>query len=647
MGKGQLDDLMTTLYKTEPHFIRCVVPNTHKEPGGVESGLVMHQYQCNGVLAGIAICRKGFPNKMLYTEFKGRYNIIAAKAVAKAKNDKAAAGAVMDVLKLDKEKFRLGHTKVFFRAGVGGWMKEQREEKIGSVLAWLQAGARGKSSGMQFKKLQDQKLALYCCQRSIRTMMIGKTWLWMQIWLLIKPNLKCTQFTKYKQQYEDQIALAEANIGGAVRDCDAVVAKHQALVAEKTELQGVLASGGSAVQDIINKTERIEAAKNEVEKAVNDTNKRVKAEEDLINGINQAGVKVTADAARLRDTIKTLEAPCEKCEEDKSTKDNQIHTLREEIAHQEELISKLTKDKKAAGENRQKTEEDIQAMEDRCNHLSKVKGKLEQSLDETEDALEREKKAKGDVEKLKRKIEGDLKLTQEAVGDLDRVKADLAAGLMRKEKELQSMAAKIEDEGTLGSKYSKQVKELSSRIEELDEELHIERQNRAKAEKNRTVLSRDIQDLGGRLEEAGSNTSTQIELNKKREAELLKLKGELEESNIAHEGTLAALRQKHNNTMSEMGEQIDALNKNKAKAEKDKANMERDLGEARGGLDEAMRDRANIEKTCKMTQGSIVEANTKLDELARALNEADSTLLSVASARPRLSFLSLARLSMR
>merc|ERR1711936_17698 len=236
-----------------------------------------------------------------------------------------------------------------------------------------------------------------------------------------------------------------------------------------------------------------------------------------------------------------------------------------------------------------------------------------------------EKKSKGDVEKLKRKIEGDLKLTQEAVGDLDRIKADLAAGLQRKEKELMSMSAKIEDEGTRGSKYNKQVKELQSRIEELDEELHIERQNRAKAEKNRTTLSRDIQDLGGRLEEAGSNTSTQIELNKKREAELLKLKGELEEANIAHEGTLAALRQKHNNTMSEMGEQIDGLNKNKAKAEKDKANMERDLQEARAGLDEAMRDRANHERNGKLTQGLIVEANQKMDELARALNEADST----------------------
>ena len=69
------------------------------------------------MLAGIAICRKGFPNKMLYPEFKARYNILAAAAVAKAKNDKAAAGAVMNIVKFDPEKYRLGHTKVFFRAG--------------------------------------------------------------------------------------------------------------------------------------------------------------------------------------------------------------------------------------------------------------------------------------------------------------------------------------------------------------------------------------------------------------------------------------------------------------------------------------------------------------------------------------------------
>merc|ERR1719483_847908 len=594
--KGQLDDLMVTLYKTEPHFIRCVVPNTHKQPGGVESDLIMHQYQCNGVLAGIAICRAGFPNKMPYPEFKGRYNILAAKLVAKAKNDKAAAGAVLDVIKLDKEKFRLGHTKVFFRAGILGFMEEVREDKIGCVLSWLQAGARGKASRMQYKKLQDQKLALFCVQRSIRNWRIGKTWLWLQLWLAIKPNLKCTQFSKHKK-----------------------------LLDQKNELSLALSSGGNAVQDIIDKTNRLEASKNDLQKQVDDTDKRMKNEEETIASIEQSANKVVAEATRLREEIKVLENSADLCEEDKVTKDNQILTLREEIAHQEEMIVKLQREKKAVGGGRQKTEEDMTAMEDRCVHLGKVKAKLEMSLDECEDVLEREKKSKGDVEKINRKIEGDLKLTEETVADLERAKSELTAVLQRKEKEFSSIGAKIDDEHTLGGKYGKQIKELQSRIDEVDDELGIERTSRAKAEKSRTAFARDLADLNARLEDTGLNTTTQIELNKKKTAMLAEMKLELEESNIGFEGTLAALRSKHNNTIGKLGEQIDTLNKMKSKSDKDKAGMERDLQDTRSGLEETMRDRANIEKNCKMTQSLIVESNSKLDELARALNDADSS----------------------
>merc|ERR1711899_423897 len=552
-------------------------------------------------------------------------NILAAGAVAKAKNDKGAAGAVMTAIKLDPEKFRLGHTKVFFRAGILGFMEETREDKIGSVLALLQGQARGKASRLVFKKMQDQKLALYCLQRTIRNYRIGKTWLWWTLWLSIKPNLKCTKFAQYKAEYEEKIAIAEANIDKAVAECNKVKAVYDRVSNEKNELVLALQSGGSAVQEIVDKTNRIEAMKNDFQKQVDELNARIKSEEELKASINAQGEKVKGEAGKLRGDIKTLESTLEQTEEDEMTKDSQIRTLREEIAHQEELISKLQKEKRSITDGKQKTEEDIQSMEDKCNHLSKVKGKLEQALDECEDSLEREKKTKSDVEKLKRKVEGDLKLTQEACSDLDRVKNELNQTVQRKEKEIASMSAKIEDEQTLGSKYSKQIKELQGRMEELDEELVVERQNRAKAEKNRSLLARDIEDLGQKLEDAGNNTSTQIELNKKREAELAKLKGELEESNIAHEGTLAALRQKHNNSMSELGEQIDGLNKNKAKSEKDKSGMESDLQESRVTLDEGMREKANHERNGKLTLGLIVEAHQKLDEMARALNEADSS----------------------
>merc|ERR1711971_846332 len=522
--KTQLDDLMKTLYATDPAFIRCVVPNTIKKPGMVDSGLVMHQYQCNGVLAGIAICRAGFPNKIMYPEFKERYNILAAAAVAKAKKDKDAAGAVMKVINLDPEKFRLGHTKVFFRAGILGFMEEVREDRIGCVLSWLQAQARGKASRLCFKKLQDQKLSLYCLQRTIRNYYIGKTWLWWQLWVAIKPNLKCTKFAQYKAEYEEKIAIAEANIDKAVAECNEVKSVYERLSNEKNELVLALQSGGSAVQDIVDKTNRIEAVAADIQKSLDEVNTRIAAEEDAIANLDSQSSKVKQDADRLRASIHTLENGLQTTEEDKITKDNQIRTLKEEIAHQEDMVVKLQKEKRGTGESRQKTEEDIQAMEDKCNHLNKVKGKLEQALDECEDSLEREKKAKGDVEKLKRKVEGDLKLTQEAISDLERVKSELNQTVQRKEKETASMSAKIDDEQTLGSKYNRQVKELQSRLEELDEELVVERQNRAKAEKNRSTLSRDIGDLAEKLEDSGNNTATQIELNKKREAELAKLK---------------------------------------------------------------------------------------------------------------------------
>merc|ERR1719230_1812690 len=386
--KGQLDDLMTTLYKTHPHFIRCVVPNTHKIPGGVEPGLIMHQYQCNGVLAGIAICRAGFPNKMLYPEFKARYNIVAAQAMAKAKNDKAAAGAVMDAVKLEKEKFRLGHTKVFFRAGILGKMEEAREDRIGSVLAWLQSGARGKASRMAFKKLQDQKMALYSCQRAVRTFMIAKTWLWMQLWLAIKPNLKCTQFGKFKKQYEDKIAEAEAHIDSALEARAKVQAVFDGLMGQKNELSLALKSGGSAVQDIIDKTTRIEAQAADVQKELEGVNARIKGEKAQKVALEGQIQKINSTVAQLEGDVKNLEGVLASAEQDRANKDDQIRTLKDEIAHQGDMIAKLSKEKRNVGDSRQKTDED------KCNHLSRVKGKLEQALDEAEDALEREKKVK-------------------------------------------------------------------------------------------------------------------------------------------------------------------------------------------------------------------------------------------------------------
>merc|ERR1719297_685013 len=242
--------------------------------------------------------------------------------------------------------------------------------------------------------------------------MIAKTWLWMQIWPAIKPNLKCTQFGKFKKQYEDKIAEAEANIDSALEARAKVQAVYDGLMGQKNELSLALKSGGSAVQDIIDKTTRIEAQAADVQKELEGVNARIKGEKAQKVALEGNIQKINATVAQLQGDVSNLEGVLASAEQDRANKDDQIRTLKDEIAHQGDMIAKLSKEKRSVGDSRQKTEEDIQAAEDKCNHLSRVKGKLEQALDEAEDALEREKKVKGDVEKAKRKVEGDLKLTQ-------------------------------------------------------------------------------------------------------------------------------------------------------------------------------------------------------------------------------------------
>merc|ERR1712062_117462 len=143
------------------------------------------------------------------------------------------------------------------------------------------------------------------------------------------------------------------------------------------------------------------------------------------------------------------------------------------------------------------------------------------------------------------------------------------------------MGTKLEDEQNLVSKVQKSIKEIQSRVEELEEELEAERQARAKAERQRSDLAKELESLGERLNEAGGATHAQVELNKRREAEVGKLRKDLEEANIQHESTLMNLKKKHQDAVAEMSEQIDQLSKMKAKVEKDKSNINHEVVDIR------------------------------------------------------------------
>ncbi|XP_064546722.1 myosin heavy chain, muscle isoform X28 [Drosophila montana] len=623
--KEQLNSLMTTLRSTQPHFVRCIIPNEMKQPGMVDAHLVMHQLTCNGVLEGIRICRKGFPNRMVYPDFKMRYQILNPRGIKDLDDPKKASKVLIESTELNEDLYRLGHTKVFFRAGVLGQMEEFRDERLGKIMSWMQAWARGYLSRRGFKKLQEQRVALKVVQRNLRKYLQLRTWPWYKLWQKIKPLLNVSRIEDEIARLEEKAKKAEELHAAEVKVRKELEVLNAKLLAEKTALLDSLSGEKGQLQDFQERNAKLTAQKNDLENQLRDIQERLTQEEDARNQLFQQKKKADQEISGLKKDIEDLELNVQKAEQDKATKDHQIRNLNDEIAHQDELINKLNKEKKMQGESNQKTGEELQAAEDKINHLNKVKAKLEQTLDELEDSLEREKKVRGDVEKSKRKVEGDLKLTQEAVSDLERNKKELEQTIQRKDKELSSITAKLEDEQVVVGKHQRQIKELQARIEELEEEVEAERQARAKAEKQRADLARELEELGERLEEAGGATSAQIELNKKREAELSKLRRDLEEANIQHESTLANLRKKHNDAVAEMAEQVDQLNKLKAKAEKEKNEYYGQLNDLRAGVDHITNEKAAQEKIAKQLQHTLNEVQSKLDETNRTLNDFDAS----------------------
>merc|ERR1712050_746377 len=157
------------------------------------------------------------------------------------------------------------------------------------------------------------------------------------------------------------------------------------------------------------------------------------------------------------------------------------------------------------------------------------------------------------------------------------------------------------------------IKELQGRVEASEEELEAERQARAQAERQRSDLAREIDQLGDRLDEAGGATVAQVELNKKREAEIVKLRKDVEETNISSESVLSNMKRKQADAVAEMTEQIDALQKMKAKIDKDKTVIMAEIADARAATEEVVRAQAQQNKANKALLDTLNATNKKVD----------------------------------
>ncbi|XP_056283944.1 myosin-6 [Pseudoliparis swirei] len=623
LHRENLNKLMSNLKTTHPHFVRCLIPNEKKTPGVMDHCLVMHQLRCNGVLEGIRICRKGFPNRVHYGDFKQRYRVLNASAIPEGQfiDCKKSAEKLLGSLDIDHTQYRFGNTKVFFKAGLLGMLEEMRDEQLSRIITRIQANARAVLMRAEFAKLVERRDALMLIQWNLRSFLGVKNWPWMKLFFKIKPLLKSAESEKEMANMKDEFNNMKEALQKSEARRKELEEKIVTLLQEKKDLTLHIQSEEDTLADAEERCEQLIKSKIQLEAKLKETAERLEDEEELNAELTAKKRKLEDECCEVKKDIDDLELTLAKVEKEKHATENKVKNLTEEMASQDENITKLTKEKKALQEAHQQTLDDLQSEEDKVNSLNKAKVKLEQQADDLEGSLEQEKKLRMDLERSKRKFEGDLKLTQESLVDLENDKQQLEEKFQKKDFEMVQIVSRLEDEQVASVQLQKKLKENQARMEELEEELEAERAARAKAEQQRSDLSRELEDISERLEEAGGATSAQVEMNKKRDAEFQKLRRELEESTLQHEATAAALRKKHADSVAELGEQIDNLQRVKQKLEKEKSELKLELDDVSASMEGVAKAKSNMEKMCRTMEDNMNEYKSRYQEGQRAASD--------------------------
>uniref|UniRef100_UPI0037E7875F myosin-10 isoform X1 n=1 Tax=Semicossyphus pulcher TaxID=241346 RepID=UPI0037E7875F len=620
--KESLTKLMATLRNTNPNFLRCIIPNHEKRAGKLAPNLVLDQLRCNGVLEGIRICRQGFPNRIPFQEFRQRYEILTPNAIPRTFMDgKQASELMIRALELDHNLFRVGQSKVFFRAGVLAHLEEERDLKITDTIIRFQSASRGYLARKAFLKKQQQLSALRVMQRNCAAYLKLRNWQWWRLFTKVKPLLQVTRQDEEIQAREAQLQKAKDNLTRAEQDYSELDRKHAQLIEEKAVLADQLQAEAELFAEAEEMRARLANRKQELEDVLGELESRLEEEEER-------GVQLTNEKKKMQQNIQDLEEQLEEEESarqrlllEKVTLETKVKSLDSDLLNAVEQRDRLGKEKKQFEERLSEVTDQLTEEEEKTKSLNKLKNKQEAVIADLEERLKREEQGRLEQEKWKRRMENESVEAQEQLSDLGMLSAELRGSLSQKEKEITTLQGRLEEEGARRAEAQRSLREAMSQVSELKEEVENERGMRERAEKQRRDLGEELEALRTELEDTLDTTAAQQELRSRREAELNDLQRCVEEETRRHEAQLSELRVKHSAAIDSLQEQLDNSKRSRQSLEKAKALLEEERQNLSSELKSLQTGRTESERGRKRAEGQLQELGARLAQADREREE--------------------------
>ncbi|CAI2177136.1 8169_t:CDS:10 [Funneliformis geosporum] len=598
--KEQLHLLMQQLYSTHPHFVRCIIPNEEKLAGKIHVPLVLDQLRCNGVLEGIRICRVGFPNRLGFVEFRQRYEILAPGILPEGYiNGRDAVQKLLEVFQLENDQYRLGLSKVFFRAGMLAELEEIRDAKLSLVFTGFQAHCRGKLSRKDYRILSKKTQAALVIQRNVRAINSLKQNNWWKLYYQIRPMLPSRK--------DEQIRLLKERIKELEENLQYEIQERQRMESINTQLSAEMAT----LEGLFHHERSLSLEKDELMRKF----KFTEEPEDIDNESNYT--KTNDQIIELEQTNQLLQ---EELEEMKNRYENEVQERKKDKVKLDNIASKLD----AAQLFRIKSE----TIEGSMKHQI---GKLEISLKDITNELnisqEKVQSLKMHIKELEAKAESDAMEIADFGLFQQRIQENFQEEREKYRKEIEDVQYALEQ---VRKKYEVET-------DKLNEEIESDRVNMLNLQEENKTLSLELRDLltnnsknypiliGSERERLEAQISELSQLNNDLSAsndelqtqinnllsEMSQLRTTLEETE-SHKILLEKLKKNLEDRLDEIHEQYHDASQIKRVAEKNLSTLDKEVFDLKQ-LVEEHQDTANVlNEKLRKAEASLVDFQTEL-----------------------------------
>ncbi|KFH42055.1 Myosin type-2 heavy chain-like protein [Hapsidospora chrysogenum ATCC 11550] len=535
--KEQLHSLMTQLHSTHPHFVRCILPNHKKRPKQFNNVLVLDQLRCNGVLEGIRIARTGFPNRLPFSEFRQRYEVLCSDMPKGYLEGQAAASMMLDKLGLDRSLYRVGLTKVFFRAGVLAELEEQRDALITEIMSRFQSVARGFVTRRSAYKRLFRTEATRIIQRNFQVYLDLVDNPWWQLIVQMKPLLGATRTaTEVKRrdamikELNDKMRLETENrqkLEEERRNCHAEIVRIQqtleserALALDKEEIFKRLQDREAELEEklagAIEDQERLEdqldelmEAKNRAERDVELYRSQLDQAAGLIAKLEEEKSELTRKVTELENSIEEISQKQSERSEQEEELENEIKMLQSQLALKDrksrDIESKLLKVDQDAEVKLRATRKELDSVKAKESRLARENKDIYEQLSQLS-------KTSTDYEDLVRQKESELVLLRNDNKRFESERRGLEDQKRTLAAEREKATAKLHDVQTKLEVMQSKQSQLQREAEDANKLLQARLSEDAQADQNRQVLDAQIKDLKEEL------YKTQTELSRERQS---------------------------------------------------------------------------------------------------------------------------------